>query len=128
MSIASECGLLLPEVNGESGTGATCAAIFSHRYQLATVHLNLALSRTRVHSSERFVSLIAEGPAVGHVHPVIELEHDHQDSVAMTRTALVGLIWQLKDGLSFDAAVRTGSSEGQHLNELRAGLTLTLSN
>lgn len=125
VSIASECGVLLPEVHGDTGTGATCALIFSHRVPLATLHVNLALAHTRVQSTERFVSIIAEGRTGSPVRPVIELEHNEQSGTGARRTALLGLIWRVHDRLSFDAAVRTGRSEGQHLAELKAGLTWT---
>jgi hypothetical protein len=123
ISIASECGVLLPEIHSDTGTGATCALIFSHRLRLATAHLNLALARTRTRSMARFTSLIVEGQTGASVRPVAELERDAQSGVATTRTALLGFIWRVNGRLSLDAAVRTGRSEGQRLNELRAGLT-----
>lgn len=124
-SIASECGVLLPEIHGQAGSGLTCALIVSHRLPWATTHVNLSLARTRRHSSEQFASLIVEGRTGGPVRPVAELEHDSQPDVGTTRTALFGIIWRIDHRLSFDAAVRTGRSEGQRLNELRAGLTWT---
>lgn len=125
ISIASECGVLLPEIHHDTGAGATCALIFSHRLPVATAHLNLALSRTRAHAMERFTSLIVEARTGGSVRPVAELERGDRSGVAATRTGLVGFIWRVDQRLSLDAAVRAGRIEGQRLNELRAGLTWT---
>jgi len=46
LSIASECGVLLPSLHGEK-VGATCASIASQRWNAVTVHFNAALSRNR---------------------------------------------------------------------------------
>src|SRR5262249_12510616 len=46
-SVAVEAGVLLPTVNGESGAGASVAAIVSQRWSSMTVHINGAAARTR---------------------------------------------------------------------------------
>ena len=123
VSIASECGILLPNVHSQSRTGFTCAAIFSHRLPLATLHLNVALSRTREHNADRFFSLIVEGRAAGPVRPVMEIFHEHENGAFETRSALAGLIWRAADNLSFDAGIRTARGNGEDIREVRAGLT-----
>ena len=50
-SVATEYGLLLPEVHGTPGTGFSLAGIVSQRWQAAAVHLNAAIVRTREHES-----------------------------------------------------------------------------
>jgi len=62
LSVASECGILLPTIHGESGTGATCAGIVSQRWRLSTIHVNAALTFGRQHKWDRFLSGIVEGP------------------------------------------------------------------
>lgn len=125
-SIASECGVLLPDSTSGSHTGASCAAIFSQRLPLATLHFNVGLSRTRERRTGRFVSLIAEGPAHAGVRPVFEMFRE-ADGGPSTRSALAGLIWQARDGLSFDVALRLARNGEDRARELRAGLTWSYS-
>jgi hypothetical protein len=42
-----------------------------------------------------------------------------------TLSGLVGLIWQVRDDLSFDLAVRHAITDGRQIDELRAGLTFS---
>jgi hypothetical protein len=123
ISIASECGVLLPNVHGEPGTGATCAAIASHRLPAATVHVNAALSLTREHDTARFASVIVEGHDIAGLRPVMELAHEHENRGPTTRSALAGVIWRAREGLSFDAALRGGRAGGENMREIRLGLT-----
>jgi hypothetical protein len=69
VSIATECDVLLPEI---SGTGAVCSPIFSQKLTAATVHLNMALSRTRDRANGRCVGVIVEGNG-GTSRPVMEV-------------------------------------------------------
>jgi hypothetical protein len=62
-SIATEFGVLLPEVNGEQGIGATLAGIVSQRWDWGTIHFNVAASLTREHAGDLFTGLILEGPS-----------------------------------------------------------------
>jgi len=73
MSVASECGILLPTIHGEPGAGATCALVGSQRWSTVTLHLNGALGFNRDHHWNRFVGLIAEGPNEGVVRPAAEI-------------------------------------------------------
>lgn len=122
LSIASECGVLLPDSTSGTHVGATCAAIFSQRLPAATLHFNAALSRTRERKTGRFLSLIAEGPAHAGVRPVAEVFYEN-DGGTSTRSALAGIIWQARDSLAFDAAVRFAHSGGVKSREIRGGLT-----
>jgi hypothetical protein len=127
MSIASECGILLPDVHAESGTGFTCAAIFSQRLKPVTYHFNAALSRTREHRAARFFSLILEGHAAGRVRPVIEVFHEHENGGFEENSALAGLVWKARENLSFDAGLRAARAAGEDIREVRAGLTWAFS-
>lgn len=121
-SIASECGVLLPSLQGEK-IGATCDAILSQRWSAATVHFNVALTRNREGNWEQFAGGIFEGGTIGKMKPVLELFTDHISAGARTNSALAGLIWQTNDRLSFDFGLRTARSGAQGINEIRAGLT-----
>ncbi|MFZ6758306.1 hypothetical protein ACO0K9_13940 [Undibacterium sp. Ji50W] len=123
VSIAAECGVLLPEIHGVSGNGATCAGIISHRFNVATVHLNAALTRTRAQNAARFLGLIIEGDAEEKVRPVAETYIERDKSGGRTGSVLVGMIWKHSEDLSFDVALRRASSSGENISELRAGLT-----
>lgn len=127
VSIASECGILLPNVHAESGTGFTCAAILSHRLPAVTFHFNAALSRTREHRGDRFFSLILEGQPGGPVRPVMEVFHERENGGFEENSALAGLIWRAAQNLSFDAGVRAARAGGEDVREVRAGLTWSFS-
>ena len=126
-SVATEYGLLLPEVNGTPGTGLSLAGIVSQRWDAGTAHLNAALARTREHELDLFLGTILEGPYAWALRPVAEIftertrERPHVDSL------LVGAIWRLREGLSFDAGVRSARVGDEAVHELRLGLTWAFS-
>jgi hypothetical protein len=62
-SVATEFGVLLPEINGESGFGAHWAGIVSQRWEWGTVHFNVTTEPTRDHHPDVFVGAILEGPS-----------------------------------------------------------------
>lgn len=123
LSVASECGILLPTYHGESGMGATCAGIVSQRWQAAAVHLNGALVLDRKHEWHRVLGVIVEGPDAWPVRPVLEIFGDRDNGGGHTNSALLGLIWRARDNLAFDVGVRAARADGQHVSEVRAGLT-----
>ncbi len=122
-SIASECGVLLPTIHGESGTGASCAGIVSQRWPMATIHLNTALVLDRQHHWNRILGGIVEGPYEWSVRPVLEVFGERSASGSRTNSALIGLIWRARENLSFDVGVRTARSDSSNAYEFRAGLT-----
>ena len=122
VSVAAECGILLPGVNGDDGTGATCAAIASQRFEALTVHLNTALTRTREHANSRFAGVIVEGKET-ELRPVMELFAERDNRGGRTNSALVGAIWKKSEELSFDLGLRRARSDGENVSELRLGLT-----
>ncbi len=122
-SIASECSVLLPEVNGESRTGAVCYGIVSQRFQHAAVHVNVGFGLDRGHDWQRSLGVILEGPERWVVRPVMELLGERNTAGDYVNSALVGLIWQARENLAFDFGVRAGRIDGEPLREVRLGLT-----
>jgi hypothetical protein len=57
------------------------------------------------------------------VCPVNEIAYDRETGVQETSSVLVGAIWQVRDDLAFDFAVRQGRRNSQGLTEIRAGVT-----
>ena len=123
VSIASECGVLLPGIHAESGTGAGCTGIVSQRWPAATIHLNAGLAFDREHNWNRTFGGIIEGPYEWPVRPALEIIAERNSSGSSTNSALAGLIWRKQENLSFDFAVRAARSDDQNIYEVRAGLT-----
>ncbi len=123
-SIASECGVLIPTLQGER-TGASCAGILSTRWGETTAHFNAALSKNREGNWERFLGVIVAGPSYGALRPVFETFVVRDSAGLATNSALAGLLWTVSENLQFDIALRKARSEGQGVTEIRAGLTWT---
>lgn len=122
-SVATEYGLLLPDVHGEHGTGLSVAGIVSQRSDTAAVHLNAALAITREHEPDLFLGGILEGPNAWRVRPVAELFTEQARGSARINSALLGAIWRVREGLSFDVGLRSARAGGETIREVRAGLT-----
>src|SRR5712672_1741055 len=122
-SVATEFGVLLPDSTGNSGVGARLAGIVSQRWDWGTIHLNAETALTRDHHADVFVGSIIEGPSKWSVRPVAEFFVEKEFGQFNTISALVGLIWQLRDGLSVDVGLRHALTNGRPGNEVRAGVT-----
>src|SRR5258706_839370 len=122
-SVATEFGVLLPDSTGDSGVGASLAGIVSQRWDWGTVHLNAATALTRDHHADLFLGSIIEGPSKWAVRPVAEFVYEKEFGQFDTISALIGLIWQVRDNLSFDVGLRHALTNGHSVNEMRAGLT-----
>jgi hypothetical protein len=122
-SVATEFGVLLPDSTGDSGVGASVAGIVSQRWDWGTIHLNAETALTRDHHGDVFLGAILEGPSKWTVRPVAEVFFEDEFGKERTVSGLVGLIWQVRDNLSFDVAIRHALTNGHPVNELRAGLT-----
>ena len=122
-SVATEFGVLFPDTIGNSGFGASVAGIVSQRWDWGTVHFNMETALMRDHHADVFVGTIIEGPSKWKVRPVAEFFYEKEFGQAETVSGLVGLIWQVSDKLSFDAAFRHALTNGHPVNEVRAGLT-----
>jgi hypothetical protein len=125
LSVATEFGPLLPEVNGDRGTGFSWAAIVSQRGDWGAVHLNVDANLTRDQQGEAFLGAIVEGPAKWKVRPVVEVFYDKVWRESETWSGLAGAIWQVRDDLSFDVALRYATVNGHPVDEIRAGLTFS---
>src|SRR6202051_1579028 len=101
-SIATEFGVLLPDSTGSSGVGASLAGIVSQRWDWGTIHLNAATALTREHHADVFLGGIIEGPSKWSVRPVAEFFYENEFGKSETISGLIGLIWQVRDSLSFD--------------------------
>jgi opacity protein-like surface antigen len=123
LSIATEFGPLLPEINGGRGTGFSWAGIVSQRWNWGTVHLNIEADLTRDQRGEAFLGAIFEGPGKWTIRPVLEVFYDKLGTHTETYSALAGAIWQVRDNLSFDAGFRYALVNGRPVDEIRAGLT-----
>ena len=86
-------------------------------------HLNAETALTRDHHADLFLDAIIEGPSKWSVRPVAEFFVEKDFGQFNTVSALVGLIWQVRDNLSFDVGFRHALTNGHPVNELRAGLT-----
>jgi hypothetical protein len=122
-SIATEFGTLLPGVGADAGVGGTWATIISERWDWGTIHLNLQPSLTREHHAELFVGTILEGPSKWKVRPVAEIFFDDTFGEETTVSGLVGLIWQARENVAVDFAIRAASTNGRPVEEIRAGVT-----
>lgn len=123
LSVASECGVLLPEVHGSTHTGFSCAAIASNRWDLLELHVNAGLVRTREHSTGRELSLIAEAPEEWKIRPVAEAAAERDSAGERSRSLLLGVIIRVGENSAVDVGVRHGKVAGEHVDEVRAGLT-----
>lgn len=123
VSMALEAGPLLPEIGGARGFGVQANLITSYRWDALSLHLNTSAALTRDHQADGFVSLILEGPHDWVVRPVGEVYTEHEIGNDTTYSALAGAIWQVRDGLAVDAAVRYGVQPGNDVVEIRFGVT-----
>jgi hypothetical protein len=124
VSIAGECGVLLPEYHGSKGKGAVCTGVVSQKFGIATVHLNAALSRTREKEAGRFAGVIIEGGGEdAALRPVTEIYTARDTGGSRVRSALVGMIWKHSEDLAFDAGIRKAREDGELVTEVRVGLT-----
>jgi hypothetical protein len=122
-SIATEFGMLLPDSTGSSGVGASWAGIASQRWDWGTIHLNAATALTRDHYGDLFLGGIIEGPSKWAIRPVAEFFYENEFGKSETVSGLIGLIWRVRDNLSFDVGLRHALTNGHQVNEVRAGLT-----
>jgi hypothetical protein len=122
-SVATEFGVLLPDSTGNSGVGASLAGIVSQRWDWGTIHLNAETALTRDHHADVFFGGIIEGPSKWEIRPVAEFFYENEFGRAETISGLIGLIWRVRDNLSFDVGLRHALTNGHPVNEIRAGLT-----
>ncbi len=122
-SIATEFGILLPEINGTTHAGVTWSAIVSDRWSWGTVHFNVGGGLTREQHGDAFVGTIVEGPHDWTIRPVAEVRYEREFDTKETFSGLVGAIWQVKDNVAVDFGVREAWVNRRPETEIRAGLT-----
>src|SRR5882672_4254732 len=118
-SVATEYGFLLPSVHGEHGTGFSAAGIVSQRTEALSLHLNGAVAINREHEPDVFLGAILEGPYSWRVRPVAEVFGEQASGSPRTTSWLVGAIWRVRDGLSFDVGFRKAHDGEEAIRELR---------
>ena len=126
-SVATEFGVLLPDNRGPSQFGASLAGIVSQRWDWGAIHLNGVAELTREQRADLFAGVIIEGPQKWTVRPVAEVFYEKEFGKSETVSGLVGLIWQVREDLSFDLGLRHALTDGHPVNELRAGMTVAFS-
>jgi len=67
--------------------------------------------------------MIIEGPHDWPVRPVREFFYELDAGEFQTRSGLIGAIWQVKDDIAVDFAVRGARINDQTVGEIRAGVT-----
>lgn len=124
-SIASECGVLLPGVRADHGTGAMCALIVSQRWRNVTAHLNTALAFSREHRWAPSLGVIVELPNKTNIRPVVEVLAQKENQERPASSVLAGLIWKRSERFSVDFGVKRMRSGGSDSSEVRLGFTWT---
>jgi hypothetical protein len=61
------------------------------------------------------------------VRPVAEIVYDRELGLKEEKAALVGVIWDVKEGLAVDFAVGYAGINGQPETQVRAGITFDIS-
>jgi hypothetical protein len=122
-SIATEFEVLLPGTPDEHGTGVGVDAIVSQRWGWATFHVNVAAALTREQHADYFLDTIIEGPYDWAVRPVCEFFYEQEVGRFEEGSGLIGAIWQVKDNLAVDFAVRGARINNHSAGEIRAGVT-----
>lgn len=122
-SVAIEFGALLPGINDESGIGAELAGIIGGRTSWGAIHFTAAAALNRDSRGEMFLGSIIEGPSDWAVRPVAELVYEREFGATEVLAGLVGVIWEAREGLAFDLAVRQAAVDGEPETEIRLGLT-----
>jgi hypothetical protein len=122
-SIAAEFDVLLPGIRDEPGAGAGLIGVVSQQWRWATLHINAGAALTRERRGEYVLDTIIEGPHDWPLRPVCEFFYESDVGQFETRSGLVGAIWQVKDNVAVDVAVRGARINDHTAGEIRAGVT-----
>ncbi len=126
-SVAAEVGVLLPSTTpDEQNVGAAAAIIVSQRWSPLAVHLNGRVGVSQQQRLQAAGGFILEGPARWPVRPVAEALVAHEAGEPLAWSGLLGAIWEVREGVSIDAAGRYVEQGDERAWEVRAGLTWTI--
>jgi len=123
LSIALEGGVLTPEFGGTHGFGTQLAGIFSKRWPALALHLNEQVALTRDHRFDAFSGVILVGPESWPVAPASELFVERTAFGPVSRSLLLGAIWQASPELTVDAGMRAAREQERAVLEVRFGFT-----
>ena len=123
-SIATEESIDFPS-RGQAHAGFGASLIVSQPFSPAVsmLHFNAALERTPDQQTNRFAGMILEGPESWPIRPVAELSWAREGSAGGVRGYLAGIIWQTRQGLTMDAAIKAIDGGPMHGFEVRSGFT-----
>ncbi len=124
-SIATALDVLLPGIRDEPGTGVGLIGIVSQQWRWITLHFNAEAALTRDHHADYILDTIIEGPHDWPLRPVSEFFYEHNVGQFETRSGLIGAIWQVRDNIAVDFAVRGARTNDHTAGEIRAGVTFS---
>jgi len=128
ISIANEWSVLFADTGSRQSLGAELTTIFSVRWRLSTLHLNVYNELTRQGHFAGSIGPIIEGPYTWPVRPVMELIATREFGSARLNqglfgSTLIGMIGRLGKDLSLDCAVLYAKSHDVREEAFRAGFT-----
>jgi hypothetical protein len=124
-SIATEFDVLLPGIRDEPGAGVGVIGVVSHQWERVTLHFNAGAALTRDQHADYVLDMIIEGPHDWAVRPVSEFFYERNVGQFETRSGLIGAIWQVKDNIAVDIAMRGARINDHTAGEIRAGVTFS---
>jgi hypothetical protein len=107
----------------ENGTGVSLTGTVSQQWRWTTLYINVAAALTQEQQTDYFFDTIIEGPHDWAVRPVCEFFYELDVGEFATSSGLVGAIWQAKDNVAVDFAVRGARINDRTAGEIRAGVT-----
>jgi hypothetical protein len=123
VSVASECGVLIPTKAEDSGPGGECTLIASHNSSMLSWHANAGIAYETDHRWASTLGLIVEGPESWRIRPGLELLREEVAGESAEVSVLVGAVWNASDGLAFDLAYRRAIEPSSEPSEWRIGMT-----
>ena len=118
LSVASECGALIPTSADESGPGGECALILSHATAWVALHLNTGVTYRTDHRWSNSIALILEAPDEWRIRPGMEVLRESDES-----TLLLGVAGKLGEALQIDFGYRRTIDPSSYPSEWRVGIT-----
>lgn len=126
VSVAVECGALIPASPDDDSVGGECAVIASQATRVVSLHLNAGASYGTGRTWGRSFGFIAEGADDWVVRPGLEIRNDREEGEPSEWSALVGLTWRASDRLAADLAYRHSIGSTDAFNEWRLGVTWSM--